>query len=78
MNNFKKGLLGVLVLVIIAIFIYLWLMVALWAIAFIATMAAVALIVFGIYKVRQYFENKKNQRAMVRREPDYINKRTEL
>ncbi|MDQ3536079.1 MAG: hypothetical protein M3421_10690 [Bacteroidota bacterium] len=58
-NKVKKIIIGVLILAIIAIFIYLWVMVTLWAIAFLATILVVALIVFSLFKLKAWLKTKK-------------------
>ncbi len=65
-NKVKKIIIGVLILAIIAIFIYLWVMVTLWAIAFLATILVVALIVFSLFKLKAWLKTKKETRYIER------------
>jgi len=79
-QNTTKIVIGILVLIIIGIFIYLWFLVTVWAISFIVTILAVALIVTGLFRLKYWLNNKKNKRHISRRKErgEFINKRSEL
>lgn len=80
-NDIRKIIIVVLVIAIIGIFVYLWFLVALWAIAFIATILAVALIVYGLFRLKKWLNKKKdNHRQLEERhqERGYIKRENRI
>lgn len=76
----NKVVIGILVLIILGIFIYLWFILAVGTISYIFTILVVFLLVFGLFRLKHWLKRKKSSRNISRRNDhsEYINQRRDL